>query len=689
MSPPPSWHCKRGCSSAAQVDIVETLLRPLDVVPGYEILDCLGHGGMGVVYRARQRNLDRIVALKTVLVSQMGESGTVQRFEQEALAVARLRHPNVVAAYDFGRHEGRLFFAMELVEGEDLGELIDRSGRLDEHTAWVLARQAAAGLAHAQQQGIVHRDIKPANLLLVSPPEGFALPPGVPMVKIADFGLAFLTADTETRTRLTAAYNTVGTPHYVAPELLTGTTVDFRADIYSLGATVYHMLTGQPPLAGLGLAQILTHKVSQESPSLADDLPGVSPATAALVAEMMARDPAHRVGSYAQLLQRIDAILPQVAGRAMAPVGPMSGLATPATTDTLAGRTTTKTLRMPAAAASARRRRLLLGVTVMAMLAACAALAWKFWPSGAAAVPPRDMVPAGHGDYLFNGQSIDGWSPRSGQWSMVEDEEGNVISGAGGVFRRMLPRTPGGPSPAYRITASFRLHQAEAAEFHFAIHPATGDNGPRYVLRITAEGAVLGERAGDRGEFVPRLPRLAAPSSRTNFMPCRSSGSTAFGTRCCTARRSSWSAPWKRAVARSRPKSGWPPREPSRRISRTSWSRNSGRRSKIGSWKPPKSRLVRSTRRQGFSQFVTRRDDDFLVGQMIGRKRGGGADVVLRELRVMREDLVVRHALTELSQDQLDSDASPFDDRLAEHDLGINRDALVSHPSILPRRGVR
>jgi hypothetical protein len=121
------------------------------------------------------------------------------------------------------------------------------------------------------------------------------------------------------------------------------------------------------------------------------------------------------------------------------------------------------------------------------------------------------MVPAGQGEWLFNGLSIDGWLPRSGQWKMLEDEEGNVISGAGGVFRRTLPRLPGGPSLAFRITATFRLHQADAVEFHFAVQPMPGDNGPRFVLRITPEGAVLGQRPSDRGEFVASLPLLATP----------------------------------------------------------------------------------------------------------------------------------------------------------------------------------
>jgi tRNA A-37 threonylcarbamoyl transferase component Bud32 len=500
---------QKGLLSAVQVDIVETLLRPEETVPGYEILSVIGHGGMGVVYRARQKNLNRVVALKTVLVSQMADPGAVQRFEQEALAVGRLQHPNVITAHDFGRHEGRLFFAMELVEGEDLQQLIHRSGRLDEATAWALARQAAAGLAHAQQQGIVHRDIKPANLLLVPPPDGFPLPPGVPMVKIADFGLAFLASDAEARTRLTSANSTVGSPHYVAPELLSGITVDFRADVYSLGATVYHMLAGRPPFAGLAMTQILTRKVNQESPSLAEEVPGLAEATVSLVAEMMARDPAGRTPSYGRLIKRIDGILPLVAGRP-AMLGPMGDRGTVEGSDTLIGRATTKTLPMSAAARSrSKRRLLLLGLAVAAVVAAT--LLWAYWPPKAVDLPPRDMVPGGWSDYLFGGKSIDGWFPRGGQWSMVQHEEGNVISGESGVFRRTFP-WPGDPAGLanYRLAAAFRLHQADAVEFHFGVLAGPGSDGPRYVLRITPDGAVLGERPSDRGPFTARSEKLPA-----------------------------------------------------------------------------------------------------------------------------------------------------------------------------------
>src|SRR5580658_3467488 len=119
---------RSGLLDAVQVDIVETLLAPDDIVPGFQILDLIAQGGMGVVYRARQRSLDRIVAVKTILVSQMHDQSTLARFEQEAVAVARLRHPNIVAAFDFGRHAGRLYFVMELIDGLDVERQVELNG---------------------------------------------------------------------------------------------------------------------------------------------------------------------------------------------------------------------------------------------------------------------------------------------------------------------------------------------------------------------------------------------------------------------------------------------------------------------------------------------------------------------------------------------------------------------------------
>jgi eukaryotic-like serine/threonine-protein kinase len=123
---------RSGLLNSVQVDIVETLLSPDEVVPGFEILDLIAQGGMGVVFRARQKSLDRVVAIKTILVSQMHDQTSLARFEQEAVAVARLRHPNIVAAFDLGRHQGRLYFVMELIEGVDVEKTIDQEGPLAE-----------------------------------------------------------------------------------------------------------------------------------------------------------------------------------------------------------------------------------------------------------------------------------------------------------------------------------------------------------------------------------------------------------------------------------------------------------------------------------------------------------------------------------------------------------------------------
>ena len=145
----------------------------------------------------------------------------------------------------------------ELVTGEDVGKLIHRRGVLDEWTVWGIVHQAAAGLAHAACQGIVHRDIKPANLLLVEPPTGFPLPLGLPMVKIADFGLARLTASTDERTRLTLENTAIGTLNYMSPEQLSGEPVDLRTDLFALGASAFQMLTGEPPQSGKTATQII------------------------------------------------------------------------------------------------------------------------------------------------------------------------------------------------------------------------------------------------------------------------------------------------------------------------------------------------------------------------------------------------------------------------------------------------
>src|SRR5580704_16669189 len=299
---------RQGLLDAVQADIIATLLHPAEVVPGYEILEWIGRGGMGVVFRARQKSLDRVVAIKTVPVTQMHDPTALARFEQEAQAVARLRHPNIVAAYDFGRHAGRLYFVMELIDGLDVERQVELQGPYHEAVAWRLMRQAAAGLSQAAAAKIIHRDVKPDNLLLVDPPAGFELPDGLKMVKITDFGLAFLARDVEVQTRLTSVNTAIGSPHYLAPEQLAGEGFDHRVDIYALGATAYQLITGEPPFFSMKLPQLVAQKLSLDAIDVRGRFPHVSSESGDLIRRMTRRLPGDRIGDYPELLQRIDAL---------------------------------------------------------------------------------------------------------------------------------------------------------------------------------------------------------------------------------------------------------------------------------------------------------------------------------------------------------------------------------------------
>lgn len=204
--------------------------------PQLEILECLGRGGMGAVYKARQPRLDRIVALKILSPEKQGNQKFAERFEREARALARLHHPNIVAVYDFGEVQGNFYLLMEFVDGLTLRHLLQRR-RLSPAEALAIVPKICEALQYAHGQGIVHRDIKPENILMDK--EG--------QVKIADFGIAKILGDGE-RGNLTEE-QAIGTPHYMSPEQIEKPqAVDHRADIYSLGVVFYEMLTGELPL---------------------------------------------------------------------------------------------------------------------------------------------------------------------------------------------------------------------------------------------------------------------------------------------------------------------------------------------------------------------------------------------------------------------------------------------------------
>jgi serine/threonine-protein kinase len=243
----------------------------------YEVLEELGSGGMGKVYRARNTTLDRLVALKTLSGFLSSDQAFVQRFLKEARVAARLNHPNIVQIYDFGHIEETHYIAMEYVDGQSLRKQL-AMGRFNEHDALIVARQAVRGLAVAHAQGIVHRDIKPDNLMLTMKGE----------VKIVDLGIAKRLDEDQNQTQTGQA---IGTPHYISPEQIKGQKdIDGRADIYSLGATLYHLVTGRAPYKGTSGALVMSMHLTAPMPDPREHEPTLSEGICRVLRKMMAKE---------------------------------------------------------------------------------------------------------------------------------------------------------------------------------------------------------------------------------------------------------------------------------------------------------------------------------------------------------------------------------------------------------------
>ena len=277
--------------------------RPM--VGKYELIRKLGGGGMGTVYLARNVTIGRTVAVK-ILPARLGKNATyLSRFDREARLAARLSHPNIVQVLDADESDGRRYMVMEHIEGETLQARVEREGPLEESVAVSLLRQVASGLGAAHAAGIVHRDIKPANILIDKA--------GVP--KIADLGIAKSADPSETALTQTAA--AIGTPLYMAPEqTMSSAAVDARSDIYSLGATFYHALAGEPPFDGRTPYEIANKHCGSPRPDLREKRPEISPGLCAIIERMMARAPEERPQTCEGLIGLLDAL---VAGERIAP----------------------------------------------------------------------------------------------------------------------------------------------------------------------------------------------------------------------------------------------------------------------------------------------------------------------------------------------------------------------------------
>jgi serine/threonine-protein kinase len=281
----------------------------------YVLLERLGEGGMGVVFKARNWKLGGVVALKLIRKDGLSDPKTVQRFRREIQVAAQLCHPNIIRAYDADEVGGTHFLVMEYVEGIDLGSLVRQRGRLGVAEACDCVRQAALGLQHAFERGLIHRDLKPSNLLRVGSGRGAvgsdaredparagpasANPPGAeawPTIKILDFGLArYSPGAPNLSSTLTTESTVMGTPDFMAPEqTLDSHDVDIRADLYSLGCTLYFLLTAHPPFPGGSIGQKFARHLTEEPVPVERVRPDVPPGLAAVVRKLLAKRPEDR-----------------------------------------------------------------------------------------------------------------------------------------------------------------------------------------------------------------------------------------------------------------------------------------------------------------------------------------------------------------------------------------------------------
>ena len=275
----------------------------------YRILEHLGSGGMGAVYRAEHVHMRKSVALKVLHREMTFLSEVVARFEREAVAAGRIEHPNVAAATDFGRLEdGSFYLVLEFVEGRSLSKVLSLERRLAVPRALGIARQVADALRAAHAAGVVHRDLKPDNVMLV------AQKPDSELVKVLDFGIAKLHLDDANEVNqpaLTQAGAVFGTPEYMAPEQAQGGDVDARADLYTLGVMLYEMLAGATPFQSDDLVVVLTRQMTESPAPLGPEIPAV---VGGLVMALLEKQPAARIQTAAELVEHLDQLLSDLYG---------------------------------------------------------------------------------------------------------------------------------------------------------------------------------------------------------------------------------------------------------------------------------------------------------------------------------------------------------------------------------------
>ncbi|TWU38776.1 Serine/threonine-protein kinase PrkC [Novipirellula aureliae] len=502
---------QKGILSPTDLDIAESLQYPTRVVPSYEILSLIGRGGMGVVYRARQLDLERTVALKTILANQISNPVSTARFEREAKSLARLQHPNIVQALNFGRHEGRYHFAMEYVEGRTCEQAIRDEGPLPLATVWSIVRQVASGLLHAFNHDLIHRDIKPANLILLSPPEGSFMPKGSEMVKITDFGLAIFVDPHTQDMKLTSSDKLVGSPAYMSPEQFGGEAVDFKTDMYALGATAWHLIFGAPPFQGRSIAHLSLEKSKPLAIELAE-LPIVIPGEQlSLLMEMISPNPDHRPASYETLIDRVDRFSDYqsrirqgaiVSTSSHEDVTQSIGISAVAQTDAVP-------IASPTPNTSAWVSRRSVGAIAGILVLIC--LLGGIWMLRKTVRGPRLYTQIVTSTPLYDGETLSGWAiggSMIGAWKTMEAPDAStaiVSTSRRSAITRELPVVD---HPRISLFVWPDVHSG-TVDIDFAVDAADRLD-VRGCLRFSESGVTLGTKNSDFDEL-KQVPLLSAP----------------------------------------------------------------------------------------------------------------------------------------------------------------------------------
>jgi serine/threonine-protein kinase len=437
----------------------------------YEIIEELGRGAMGVIYKAKDPVIGRYVAIKTIRLGDFTDSTHVaelhSRLMREAQSAGVLSHPNIITIFDVGEEAGLAYFAMELVEGATLEHIVEGEQRLDESAIVSIARQTADALGFAHQRGIVHRDIKPANIMLTQHGR----------VKVADFGIAKVGS-----TKMTQTGMLLGSPSYMAPEHFLGQPLDGRSDIFALGILLYELITGQPPFAAENLGT-LSYKIVHEDPLPPIKLkPGMNPRLNALVVKALARDPAARFQTADEMCTALDALdIPRV-GTKTERIEPLL----------------VRTVAVPLPTKKRRRVGLWLLIFLLLLTGATA---------GVAIVYPEEFKET----FRHAKQKLQPWI----------DRVRHTASGQQSEPQTPVPETPVTPPPSVSETASSGADQAKPSETTSSSAETPAEQ-PGVPTAAPVEPPITGSENSSSGSNVTPAPAI----SKTNPAPSSAAASS-------------------------------------------------------------------------------------------------------------------------------------------------------------------